>query len=123
MPRKREHIDTDSGEIKRPGRTRVQSSEIACGASICNSLAKTQMAEAMAAALGGGCREEGKKRTQVEPSEDAYVEAVRERRRARSLRSQEIRAMVAKVLSDADEFLYKLNNKSAGSILARDLSE
>ncbi|CAL4903167.1 unnamed protein product [Urochloa decumbens] len=84
------------------------------------------MAEAAAAAVGGGCRE-ARKRAQVdgeslltekkvkancwERSENAYVEAVRERGRARSLESQARMAMVDRVLARLDELLYKLKNK------------
>ncbi|RCV15242.1 hypothetical protein SETIT_3G042800v2 [Setaria italica] len=88
------------------------------------------MDEAAAAALGGGCQK-GKKRAHVveslvtenhsekrvkancwEPSEDAYVESVRESGRARSLRSQATMAMVAKVLAQVDEFLYSLKKNN-----------
>ena len=82
------------------------------------------------AAIGGGCRE-AKKRKEVdvvslpteeytekkvkanfwERSEDACVEAVREKRRAWSLKSQANRAMVDRLLARLDELLYELTNK------------
>lgn len=88
------------------------------------------MADAWAVAISGGCR---RKRDEVddeeslptkentvmekkvkgncwETSEDAYVEGVREERRARSLKSQATRAMVAKILAKLDDLLYELGH-------------